>query len=497
MIIEVVVGKLAKLQCDTLVVCIPELASLPKDSVITEIDHALGGNLSVLIKEQSNCGQYGEVTVVYTFGAIAAKQVVLLGIGKPEKLTSDKMRSLSAIAVRAARKLSTKTLALAISRENEVAKLGMAGVQAIAEGAYLGLYEFNHYKSVKQPSQLSIVQIIAGPNDEPDALEAVVKKSLIIADSVCLARDMVNHPSLYMTPERMAKQAEEIADNFGVDLEILHSSQIREQGLEALWSVAKGSDEPPVLIVINYRGNPQSAEILGLIGKGITFDSGGISLKPSEGMGEMKDDMGGAATVLAAMKAIAQLKPKSNILAVIPCAENMPSGRALKPCDVIGSLGGKTIEIISTDAEGRLVLADAISYARKRGATKLIDLATLTGACVVALGKVTSAIVANNEEWTQTVLAAAEVTGEKMWPLPVFDEYKEQIKSDIADLKNSGGRPAGAITAGLFLAEFANTTPWVHIDIAGTVTSEKEIGYNPKGATGVGVRTLIQIAEKI
>jgi leucyl aminopeptidase len=373
----------------------------------------------------------------------------------------------------------------------------MAGVQAIAEGAYLGLYEFNHYKSVKQPSQLSIVQIIAGPNDEPDALEAVVKKSLIIADSVCLARDMVNHPSLYMTPERMAKQAEEIADNFGVDLEILHSSQIREQGLEALWSVAKGSDEPPVLIVINYRGNPQSAEILGLIGKGITFDSGGISLKPSEGMGEMKDDMGGAATVLAAMKAIAQLKPKSNILAVIPCAENMPSGRALKPGDVIGSLGGKTIEIISTDAEGRLVLADAISYARKRGATKLIDLATLTGACVVALGKVTSAIVANNEEWSQTVLEAAEATGEKMWPLPVFDEYKEQIKSDIADLKNSGGRPAGAITAGLFLAEFANTTPWVHIDIAGTVTSEKEIGYNPKGATGVGVRTLIQIAEKI
>ncbi|KYZ77138.1 leucyl aminopeptidase [Anaerosporomusa subterranea] len=495
MIVELVVGKLVKIQCDTLVVCIPEAASLTENAAITEIDQALGGNLTVLFKEQLSCGRYGETTVIHTFGAIAAKQVILLGIGNSAKLTIDKIRSLTAIAARAASKLSAKTLALAMRHEAELTRFGVAGVQASVEGAYLGLYEFNHYKSKKKPSLLSGIQIVASPTDDTTALQAAVDKALIIADSVCFARDMVNHPSHYMTPERMAKHAEEIAHNFGVDLEILRASQIREQGLEALWSVAKGSDEPPVLIVLTYRGNPQNSEVLGLIGKGITFDSGGISLKPSEGMGEMKDDMGGAAAVLAAMKAIAQLKPASNILAVIPCAENMPSGRALKPGDVIGSHSGKTIEIISTDAEGRLVLADAISYARKLGATKLIDLATLTGACVVALGKVTSAIVANDESWSQAVLTAAVATGEKMWPLPAFDEYKEQIKSDIADLKNSGGRPAGAITAGLFLAEFANTTPWVHIDIAGTVTSEKENGYNPKGATGAGVRTLIQIAE--
>jgi leucyl aminopeptidase len=497
MIIELVDGKLINIQCDALVVWIPEAASLPENPAITEMDQALGGNLAVLFKDQPKCGQFGETTVIYSFGAIAAKQIVLLGIGKSEQLTTDKIRCLTAIAVRAASKLSAKTLALAMRYEAELTRLGMAGIQAGVEGAYLGLYQFDHYKSVKKPSRLSGIQIAVNPTDDTGALQAAVDKAAIIADSVCFARDLVNHPSLYMTPEQMAKHAAEIADNFSIDLEILRRSQIKQQGLEALWSVAKGSDEPPVLIVLNYRGAPQSSEIIGLIGKGITFDSGGISLKPSEGMGEMKDDMGGAAAVLAAMKAIARLKPASNILAVIPCAENMPSGRALKPGDVIGSHGGKTIEIISTDAEGRLVLADAISYARKLGATKLIDLATLTGACVVALGKVTSATVANDENWSQAVLAAATATGEKMWPLPVFDEYKEQIKSDIADLKNSGGRPAGAITAGLFLAEFAGTTPWVHIDIAGTVTSEKENGYNPKGATGVGVRTLIQIAETI
>lgn len=495
--IKVIAGKLENISCETLIVCIPETTSSLANSAIAEIDQAFSGKLAVFLNERTDCRRFGEITVIYTFGALAAKQVIILGLGNPDELTVDKMRRLLAIAARSASRLKSKSVAIALRHNSELIDFGMIGLQASIEGVYLGLYEFNHYKSDKKINILSDIQIIAGPTDDTGDLQVIVDKAVIIADSVCFARDLVNHPSLYMTPERMAQYANELAQNYCIEIDILREAQIREQGLEALWSVAKGSEEPPVFIVLTYHGNPQSPETVAFIGKGITFDSGGISLKPSEGMGEMKDDMGGAAAVLAAMKAIAQLKPISNILAIIPCTENMPSGKALKPGDIINSYGGKTIEIISTDAEGRLILADAISYARHLGATKLIDLATLTGACVVALGKVASAIVSNDKTWSQSVLEAAEMTGEKMWPLPVFDEYKEQIKSDVADLKNSGGRPAGAITAGLFLAEFADTTPWVHIDIAGTVTSDKENGYHQKGATGVGVRTLIQIAETI
>lgn len=492
--VELIAGKLTTIQCDALAVWVPDADSLPEDSAVREVDQALNGNLAVLCREQPDCGRFGEATVIYSFGAITTKQIILIGIGKTEQLTLDKLRALTAVAARTAGKLAAKALALAMA-DPALVRFGAAGVQAVAEGASLGVYEFNYYKTGKKSMPLQTIKLVAAEADA--AMQAAVAKAAIIADSVCFARDMVNHPSIYLTPERMADYAAEIAAQFQLDLEILRAPAIREQGLEALWSVGKGSDAPPLMLVLRYCGAPQNPDTLGLIGKGITFDSGGISLKPSEGMGEMKDDMGGAAAVLAAMKAIARLKPAANILAVIPCAENMPSGRALKPGDVIGSHAGKTIEIISTDAEGRLILADAISYARKLGATKLIDLATLTGACVVALGKVASAIVSNNEDWSRTVLAAANLTGEKMWLLPVFDEYKEQIKSDIADLKNSGGRPAGAITAGLFLAAFADTTPWVHIDIAGTVTSEKTQGYQAKGATGVGVRTLVELAATV
>jgi len=301
-----------------------------------------------------------------------------------------------------------------------------------------------------------------------------------------------------MTPSKMAETAGGIAGRYGLDLTVLDADAAAELGFNAFLAVARGSQEPPKIILLKYTGDPAAGKnLLAFVGKGITFDSGGLSLKPSEGMQEMKDDMAGAAAVLAAMQAIAQLKPAVNILAVLPCTENLPSGYALKPGDVIDSLAGKTIEIISTDAEGRLILADAIAYARRLGATHIVDLATLTGACVVALGHVASAVMTNNRDWGRLILAAAEATGEKMWELPLFEEYKEQIKSDIADIKNTGGRPAGAITAGIFLAEFAGDTPWVHIDIAGTVSSDKEKDYNVKGATGVGVRTLIQLAANL
>jgi leucyl aminopeptidase len=265
-------------------------------------------------------------------------------------------------------------------------------------------------------------------------------------------------------------------------------------GMGALLGVAKGSNQPPKLITLSYKGDKRSEKAVGFLGKGITFDSGGISIKPSEGMNEMKDDMAGAATVMTAVVAIAQLKPKINVTAVVPATENLPSGTALKPGDILKAMNGKTIEVVNTDAEGRLILADALSYAQKLGLSSLIDLATLTGACRVALGTLYSGVFSNDQDLADKVLKAAKGTGEKMWQMPMPEEYKEQIKSEIADVKNIGNRYGGAITAALFLAEFAANTPWVHIDIAGTASSTKESGYIVKGATGVGVRTLVELA---
>jgi leucyl aminopeptidase len=305
---------------------------------------------------------------------------------------------------------------------------------------------------------------------------------------------MVNEPANYMTPTRMAEIAKEIAGKYDLELKVFDREDMEAMGMGALLGVAKGSNQPPKLIILTYKGDEHSEKALGFLGKGITFDSGGISIKPSEGMEEMKDDMAGAAAAMTAVVAIAQLKPKINVTAVIPTAENLPSGTALKPGDVLKAMNGKTIEIISTDAEGRLILADALSYAQKLGLSPLIDLATLTGACRVALGTLYSGLFGNDQDLVDRVRKATESTGERMWQMPMPEEYKEQNKSEIADIKNAGNRHGGAITAALFLAEFVPNIPWVHIDIAGTAFSAKESGYMVKGATGVGVRTLVELA---
>ena len=487
--------KASDIVCDTLLVGIFEGSTLQQDTLVQEIDELLDGYIGELLINKPSRTQYGETSILHTLGKLKAKQLVLYGLGKIEHMTIDRMRAISAVAARTAGKQPGSTAALLLKQEYSEIAPNLSVIQAVAEGIYLGLYEFSYYKTTKPRLSLDTVYL-AGHGINLPGFQEVLNKAAVITDCVCLARDLVNHPSCYLTPSRFVEIARDIAKTQGLSCSVLQADEIHKQGLHALWAVAKGSDEPPALITLKYIGAPENAELIAYVGKGITFDSGGISLKPSAGMGEMKDDMGGAAAVLAAMKGISQLKPKVNIIAVIPCAENMPSGRALKPGDVITSLNGKTIEIISTDAEGRLILADAISFAIKLGATKIVDLATLTGACVVALGKIASAIISNDESWCNCLLEAAKQSGEKMWRLPAYDEYKEQLKSEIADLKNSGGRPAGAITAGLFLAEFTEDRPWVHIDIAGAVTSDKERGYNPKGATGVGVRTLIQVAEQ-
>jgi leucyl aminopeptidase len=375
-----------------------------------------------------------------------------------------------------------------------MASIGLEpSAEAIAEGAILGLYSFSKYKKPEY-EDIDEILIVAKEGEEVPIIKSAIDKGKAVAQATNMARDMVNEPANYMTPTRMAEVAKEIATKYDLGLKIFDREDMEAMGMGALLGVAKGSNQPPKLVVLSYKGDEGSQNTMGFLGKGITFDSGGISIKASEGMEEMKDDMAGAAAVMTALGAIAQLKPKINVTAVIPTTENLPSGTALKPGDILKAMNGKTIEVISTDAEGRLILADALSYAAKQGVSPLIDLATLTGACRIALGTFYSGLFGNNQELIDKVRKAAERTGERMWQMPMPEEYKEQNKSDIADIKNAGNRIGGAITAALFLAEFVDNVPWVHIDIAGTAFSSKESGYIAKGATGVGVRTLVELA---
>ncbi|KAI4453361.1 leucine aminopeptidase-related [Holotrichia oblita] len=479
-----------------------------------------------IIGDLPNCAKFGETTVVHTYGMIEAKRIILAGLGKKKKLTIDRIRRISAVSTRTAQKLKSKTIITLIPKNiEEIDDLKTEPViRALVEGTILGSYRFDYYKSNlkedkdkdkekdtedtedKEDKTIEIERLIilkdgkkgkkaAAAAAEEVSVAAAIKEGQIIAESVNYARDLTNHPAQYMTPSQLAFQAKEIAGEYGLSLTCLEKEEMQELKMNALLAVAKGSSEPPKLIALKYEGNPESKEVIAFVGKGITFDSGGISLKPASGMEDMIRDMAGAASVLGAMRAIAQLKPEVNVLGIMPCVENMPSGGAYRPGDIVTSMSGKTIEVISTDAEGRLILADAVTYAKKLGATRLVDLATLTGACVVALGAITSGVISNNKKWCDRVLKAAKTAGEKMWELPSDEEYLKQIKSKVADLKNTGGKGAGTITGGLFIGQFAGKTPWVHIDIAGTSDADKTEGYNYRGGTGVGVRTLVELTQ--
>ncbi|WP_199883684.1 leucyl aminopeptidase [Anaerosinus massiliensis] len=470
-----------------------------KNSLLDE--EAVSSNLfSGLMKEQirpflvqyPDAVNYGEIHVLHMLETRQVKSVILIGAGEQSEMTSDKLRNLFGKAMGSVKKTKAKSLGIYVNFNYNFAY--ETALQAAFEGVILGSYQFEFYKTIKKDAVLGQVIFCELDEKKVDVATRVLNKTLVITDSVCHCRDLVNHPSCTVTPTYMAKEAERLAhfDNFTV--EIMELAAIKDLNMGAFLAVAKGSNELPKFIVIKYTGNRESNECVAYIGKGITFDSGGISLKPSANMGDMKDDMAGAAAVLTTMRAIAQLQPKANVLALIPCCENMPSGHATKPGDVIKSMSGITIEVDNTDAEGRLILADAVHYATVLGATKIIDIATLTGACVVALGDVASGVVSNDTKLCSALLKAAKTTGEKMWQLPNYEEYKEQFKSDIADLKNTGGRNAGTITAAMFIEAFTKGVPWVHIDIAGTANLKKANGYQVKGASGVATRTLIQFA---
>lgn len=478
---------------DVLMIHVFEGDLINQDNIpLKTLNKATDDQIERFLNDYSVAMNYGEIHILHTIKNLQAKSVILIGAGKRSEMTSDKLRNLSGKAIQAAKKINPRSIGI-YTDLNYNFEYNIA-VQALIEGVTLGAYQFDFYKSMNKDMVLETVAFVETDQTRVDTIKAILAKTMTITDSVCHCRDLVNHPSCTVTPAYIAQEAEKLAgyDNFAVD--VMELEAIKKLNMGAFLAVAKGSNEPPKFITIKYTGNKASDECIAYVGKGITFDSGGISLKPSASMGEMKDDMAGAAAVLTTMQAIGQLQPKVNLLAVIPCCENMPSGHATKPGDVVKSMSGITIEIDNTDAEGRLILADAVHYATTLGATKIIDIATLTGACVVALGDVTSGIVSNDKNLCDALLQAAKVTGEKMWQLPNYEEYKEQFKSDIADLKNTGGRMAGTITAAMFIECFVKGLPWVHIDIAGTAYLKSSHGHNVKGASGVATRTLIQLA---
>jgi leucyl aminopeptidase len=465
------------------------------DGDIARLDKALDGAITQLISQGEIKGKLNEITIIHSLGKIPTDRVVVAGLGKQPELSPDRVRGVVAETCRQLRQKGADSIATSAQGA------GIAGIslevaaQAVTEGALLGTYSFRrHITTEAEHGEIKQLLIVTGDQAELPILEQGCNRGMILAEATSLARDMVNEPANYMTPSHMADTATKLAETHRLEISVLEREQMQELGMGALLGVTQGSEQPPKFIILRYQGSDSTEIDMALVGKGITFDSGGISIKPSEKMEDMKGDMAGGAAVMAAISAIAQLKPKINVMALIPCAENLPGGSAIKPSDILTAINGKTIEIISTDAEGRLILADALGYAKKVGAKLMIDVATLTGACRVALGDVCSGAFGNDQGLVDKVIAAGAEAGELIWQMPMYEQYKEQNKSDIADIKNVGGRYGGAITAAQFLAEFVGDTPWVHLDIAGTNLSDKERTYLVKGATGVAVRTLANLA---
>jgi leucyl aminopeptidase len=375
----------------------------------------------------------------------------------------------------------------------------VATTAAAVEGAFIALFDPDKYRTVEKEQKTVERLIVVIEDAKEESLKQGASIGKIIGESVNFTRDLANEPGASMTPTDMAERARDIANEFGLSIDVLDEARMEQEGMGSLLSVSRGSDQPAKLIVLKYTPanvDGDSKELLTFVGKGVTFDSGGISLKPGENMELMKYDMTGGATVMGAMRAIAQLKPTIPILGLAPCTENLPSGKATKPGDVVRAMTGKTIEIINTDAEGRLILADALAYAKKLGATRIIDMATLTGAVSIALGDVNTAVLGTDQELIDEIISAGQEVGEKFWQLPLDKEYSKQIKSDIADIKNVGGRKAGTITAAAFLKEFTDGVAWAHLDFAGTAWGDDAKPYRSKGPTGIAVRTLIKIVDR-
>jgi leucyl aminopeptidase len=465
-----------------------------KEDVFPPAVEAINERTGGWVQEVYNSGEFKgkpfESAILHRPANFKAKRLVLFGAGKREKFDAAEARKLAGAAVRALKSKGVRSIALSLAQPSGDL------VAAVAEGAWLGDWEPDRYKTRKENGETPLDSFAVAVASGGPGLSAALDRARLIAEAQNFARDLANEPANKLTPMILADRARAMAAEVGLEFELLDQDRMRQLGMGALLGVAQGSAEPPALIILRYR--PQKladgAPHLGLIGKGVTFDTGGISIKPSDNMDKMKYDMAGAASVIGAMRAIAQLKPSIPVTALAPAVENMPGSRAQRPGDIVTTLSGKTVEVLNTDAEGRLILADALAYARRIGCTHLVNAATLTGAIVVALGHVNTGVFTNDEALQAKVLDAAKAEGEKMWPMPLDEEYKEQLKTPFADMPNIGTRWGGAITAAMFLKEFVEDTPWVHLDIAGTAWLEETKPYLAKGPSGSPVRTFIRLA---
>jgi leucyl aminopeptidase len=437
-------------------------------------------------------GKPFETTLLHSPAGLKAKRLLLVGGGKAKSFSAFELRRVAGAAVRALKSRGLRNVAFVTPQGASLT--AETAVKAIVEGAFVGNFEPDYYKSDRKDQSIDSLTVVA--SGDQSKLQAALDEARIIGEAQNFTRDLVNEPSNRMTPTILAERAKKMAAETGLKCEVYGADKIKELKMGAFWSVAQGSDEPPALIVLKYEPAGAPAQpVVGLVGKGITFDTGGISIKPADGMEKMKYDMAGGAAMLGAMRAIAQLKPKVKVTMIVCATENMPSGKAQKPGDVQIAMSGKSIEIINTDAEGRLVLADGLHYAKQLGCTHLVDAATLTGAVVVALGYVNAGIFANNDDLYERFRKALDQAGEKFWRMPLDEEYKESIRSGIADIVNSGGRWGGAITAAMFLKEFAEETPWLHLDIAGTAWTEDAKPWIAKGPSGIAVRSLVEFVR--
>ncbi len=463
----------------------------PEPKVQSDVDNVRNA-ANDLIASGEVTGKAFETVLLHRPQGVKAKRLLLIGGGKATAFSSAELRKIASAAVRFMKPKQIKSFVFASPSSSA------DFVRAVAEGALVGDYDPDTYKSDRKDQTLDEVTIAGLAVNDRNTLDQALSEAQIIGDSQNFTRELVNEPGNRMTPTILAERARKMAEEVGLKCEVYGADKIRELKMGAFWSVAQGSDEPPALIILRYEpaGAPEKP-VIGLIGKGITFDSGGISIKPSDNMDKMKYDMAGGATMLGTMRAIALLKPNVRVIGMVLATENMPSGKAQKPGDVQIAMSGKSIEIINTDAEGRLVLADGLHYARQLGATHLIDAATLTGACVIALGYINVGVFANDDQMYSQFAEATKRAGEKMWRLPVDSDYTELIRSNIADIMNTGGRWGGAITAAMFLKEFVEDTPWIHLDIAGTAWEESGKPWLPKGPSGVAVRSLVEYVRDV
>lgn len=460
------------------------------DPILARIDEILQGAIASLIQRREISGELNRVMVLHTLGRIPAERIVLVGLGNSGALTPERLRQAGGSTVKALKGAGVTRAASVVHRAAGVPPTSVAD---IAQGLSLGAYSFDSYKT-KPDTTAAVAEIVSlfEPGADTADAERLLADDATICEAVSFARDLVSQPGNVATPLFLAEKALELSARLGIACTVLDRDEMERQGMGGILSVAKGSHQLPRFIVLDYRGGSADKRPTVLVGKGVTFDSGGISLKTREGMERMKDDMAGAAAVMGAVMAVAGLRLPVNVIGLVPAAENLPGGGAYKPGDIVRTMSGQTVEIVNTDAEGRMILSDALFYAQRFKPAAVIDLATLTGACLVALGSAASGVMGNDTALVKLLRRAGEATGERLWELPLWDEYGEIMKSDVADLKNAGGPHAGTITAAWFLQRFVGKSRWAHVDIAGTAWEEKGRPYQPKGATGVGVRLLVE-----